>query len=221
MTTQRESSNQGSSTTGTVPGQQRPYAPGPNPSGTAPGYGQGPGYPGYSEVRDPRLAEPWRRFVGWLIDAIIVGVVGSLVWVPAIIGIVNRVNAYTSLYPNSSAPGASSAAATLSGQIVGIAIGAIGIVVVIDVAYYWLLTGLWGTTVGKRAVGTWVVTSASWTRPGMGAAFVRALVFVVGPAIIGLFFLVDNLWLLWDRDRQCLHDKAASTLVVKGEAIGR
>ena len=55
----------------------------------------------------------------------------------------------------------------------------------------------------------------------MGAAFVRALIFVVGPAIFGIFFIIDNIWLLWDHQRQCLHDKAASTVVVRGFAIGR
>ena len=33
--------------------------------------------------------------------------------------------------------------------------------------------------------------------------------------MVPVFFLVDNLWLVWDPRRQALHDKAARTLVVR------
>lgn len=90
------------------------------------------------------------------------------------------------------------------------------------VGYYWLLTGFWGTTIGKRILGTWVVTAKGWSEVGMGAALIRAIVFVVGGEIaFPLFFLIDSLWLLRGSQRQCLHDKAARTIVVKGAALGR
>jgi len=89
----------------------------------------------------------------------------------------------------------------------------------IAVAYYWLLTAFWGTTVGKRALGTWVVSADDWSKVGQWSALIRAGVFALG-LVMPLFWLVDNLWLLPDSQRQCLHDKAASTLVVKGSAIG-
>ena len=41
-----------------------------------------------------------------------------------------------------------------------------------------------------------------------------ALVPVV-PSVGGLFALINEAWLLWDPRRQCLHDKAARTVVVK------
>jgi uncharacterized RDD family membrane protein YckC len=34
----------------------------------------------------------------------------------------------------------------------------------------------------------------------------------------GLFALINESWLLWDPRRQCLHDKAAGTVVVKKNA---
>jgi uncharacterized RDD family membrane protein YckC len=43
---------------------------------------------------------------------------------------------------------------------------------------------------------------------------VYALVPVV-PTVGGLFALTNEAWLLWDPRRQCLHDKAARTVVVK------
>jgi uncharacterized RDD family membrane protein YckC len=239
MTTQRESSHQGSAAadqrgtqTGAVPaqqgtpagtlppGQQQPYGPTSYPTDAGPAYGAGPGGT-YQGGRDPRLAEPWRRLVGWIIDGLIMTVIGAVIWIPALVAMASRVNNYLNLYPNTGTAAAHSAAGHLATQILVTGGLALVAVVILETLYYWLLTGLWGTTVGKWAVGTWVVSSATWAKPGMGAAFLRALVFVVGPAIIGLFFLVDNLWLLWDHDRQCLHDKAASTLVVKAKAIGR
>ena len=35
----------------------------------------------------------------------------------------------------------------------------------------------------------------------------------------GLFALINESWLLWDPRRQCLHDKAAGTVVVKKAAL--
>lgn len=182
-------------------GQQQPYGQQP--------YGQPPAdlsYPqaagtgtGVSMGRDPRLAEPWRRFVGWIVDWIIISIITSFVWIPAAFRHATTQN-------------------TGSYVIAGVSS------LCIAVLYYWLLTGFWGTTIGKRLVGAWVVTAASWSKAGLGAAFVRAVVFDVIPAIpiIGwLWFLLDNLWLLWDERRQALHDKAAGTIVVKGAALGR
>ena len=46
----------------------------------------------------------------------------------------------------------------------------------------------------------------------------RVLTFQVAtsvPQVGGLYYLVDVLWPLWDGKKQALHDKAASTAVVK------
>jgi len=87
--------------------------------------------------------------------------------------------------------------------------------IMLAIAYYWLLTGYWGTTIGKRALGTWVVSAADRSRLGLRRSFVRALVFVLGGEVVPPFFGVDNLWLTADRRRQALHDKAAGSLVVR------
>ncbi|MCO6005643.1 RDD family protein [Actinoallomurus purpureus] len=67
----------------------------------------------------------------------------------------------------------------------------------------WLLTGLTGTTVGKRLCGLRVVRTDG--RPvGLLWAFVRTLLLVlVLPALI------------WDRDYRGLHDRAANAVVVR------
>jgi hypothetical protein len=38
---------------------------------------------------------------------------------------------------------------------------------------------------------------------------------VLGGEVLPRFFLIDNGWLLGDRQRQTLHDKVAKTLVVR------
>ncbi|MFD0686831.1 RDD family protein [Actinomadura fibrosa] len=66
----------------------------------------------------------------------------------------------------------------------------------------WLLTGLAGTTLGKRLCGLRVVRPDG--RPvGLGWSLARAvLLLLVIPALI------------WDRDYRGLHDRAANTAVV-------
>ena len=177
--------------------------------------------PGISQAATARLAEPWRRLrrlPDRLADPrgrhepVLDPGAGELL--PEDVRLRQQ-------YPDPTSPGYNAASQayfpSLFGTFILIGIAA----VVIEVAYYWLLTCLWGTTVGKRAVGIWVISTSDGTKPSAGPAFVRALVFIVAPAVVGFFFLLDNLWLLWDNQRQCLHDKAASTIVVKGEAIGR
>jgi uncharacterized RDD family membrane protein YckC len=84
-----------------------------------------------------------------------------------------------------------------------------------------MLLGYWvyfegsesGQTPGKRVVGIRVRTTSN-ERISYGQAFGRNLV----ARVISLFpiiGLIDVLWPLWDSEKQCLHDKAASTIVVQ------
>ena len=70
-----------------------------------------------------------------------------------------------------------------------------------------------GQTVGKRALGIAVRSEGSLVPIGYGRAFGRALT-------TSLFWLLtlaifDYLWPLWDRRNQALHDKVASSVVVR------
>jgi uncharacterized RDD family membrane protein YckC len=179
---------------------------------------------------DP-LAEWWRRLLGWVIDSVIIGVSVAGLWVPT-------VNAYKHAYramllnPDIDEP---SFSAVFDQHVFAIGLLTACASLGIALLYYGLLTRLWGTTPGKRALGTWVVTSAANAKPDVRSAFIRAAVFVIVPLIpfvpfasasiraafgpvILFFFLADNLWLLFDKQRQCLHDKAAGTVVVKRRA---
>lgn len=82
-------------------------------------------------------------------------------------------------------------------------------------AYEFLMIGQWNATVGKFAVGIRVRrmdgSPATWRE----AALRPLLELIIGVLRIGVASLVDDLWMLWDKRKQTLHDKVASTIVVK------
>lgn len=83
--------------------------------------------------------------------------------------------------------------------------------VLFSLAYSVLFTGLVGQTPGKMAVGIKVVLADDRV-PGIGRAFWRE---VVGKFLSGLVLCVGYLWMLWDGERQCWHDKLVGTRVVR------
>ncbi len=93
-------------------------------------------------------------------------------------------------------------------------LSALTMVSVVSVVYYAVPTALWGQTFGKWLVGTKVV-GPDGQAPGWGRAWLRAVVALVADLLSNLIVgVLDPLWLLWDRRRQTLHDKAAGTVVI-------
>jgi uncharacterized RDD family membrane protein YckC len=70
-----------------------------------------------------------------------------------------------------------------------------------------------GQTPGKHVLGI-RVRDEDGGRASYGQAFGRNIVRVL-LGILPLIGLLNVLWPLWDRKNQCLHDKAASTVVVR------
>ena len=231
---------------GAQPGQGSPLGYGPQPGYGAqpgqPGYGQSayqPGYGGgygspyqaypatgyqYQAMKDPTLAEWWQRLLARIIDGIVIGVVVVALWIPVIAGLVTRVRNVNNQYAgNLNSPAAQAALKHAINQSFGsfylLGIAAVLIVFVYDSVQH----GLWGQTLGKRALGTRVVTADTRSKISAGAAAGRAAVYAAPPLVPfvgGLFALLNELWLLWDGRRQCLHDKAARTVVVKTRLPG-
>lgn len=178
------------------------------------GYGARPAPP---QV-DPALAERWRRLVGWLLDTLVISLIASPLYLPAALRFARRFEHILSQYHGGSTTATQAAITSAMQTLVSSLSVAALVVVAITFFYYWLLTAFWGTTLGKRAVGAVVVNAADRSKVGILAAGIRAGVFVLFQAVptFGLFlFLGDNGWLLFDQSRQCLHDKAARTVVVK------
>src|SRR5579875_2935169 len=111
--------------------------------------------------------------------------------------------------------------AHLASQNAGVFVIELAATACVAIGYYWLLTSYWGTTIGKRCLGLWVARLDGSGRAGPGAALARAAVFVLAGWAVALFFLADNLWLVWDGRRQCLHDKIARTIVIRSRPLPR
>ncbi len=78
-----------------------------------------------------------------------------------------------------------------------------------------------GQTVGMMAVGVRAVREGSLEVLGYGRALARALVegvlrlLELVSLVLGLIWLLDMLFPLWDKKRQTLHDKVAGSVVLR------
>lgn len=83
--------------------------------------------------------------------------------------------------------------------------------IVIAIVYFTAMIGSTrGQTLGQMALGIRVIDFNTGGPIGYGRAFLRWLVSIVS----GLVILLGYLWMLWDREKQCWHDKAANCVVV-------
>ncbi|MEZ0094291.1 RDD family protein [Streptacidiphilus sp. EB129] len=79
-----------------------------------------------------------------------------------------------------------------------------------------MLTMAGGQTVGKKVMRIRVAVLANGAMPVGSVGWIRAAVWTLPGIVCCLWQIVDALWCTWDRPyQQCLHDKAAKTVVVK------
>jgi uncharacterized RDD family membrane protein YckC len=155
----------------------------------------------------PRYASFWIRVGATLID----GLVFTPLWIPFLIAVWNRMSTEID---RSFSTGQRVDVTQYMGRYAGWALG----VAVATYAYQALLVRFFGGTLGKLAVGIRVRT-ADGNLVGWREALLRPVLqlivsfgsFVPGA---GLITLLDDLWMLWDRQKQTLHDKVAGTIVV-------
>src|SRR6202035_1612574 len=83
---------------------------------------------------------------------------------------------------------------------------------VITVLYESVATTRYGRTLGKRWLHIRPVRT-NGTAIGWGRSFGRST-FYWASGVMSWIGVLDPLWCLWDGNRQCLHDKAADTIVV-------
>jgi len=116
------------------------------------------------------------------------------------------------------------AGAFIDGIVVGIANGVLrsivgygaglGLGIVVGAAYFTAFIGAErGQTLGQMALGIRVVGLDTGGSIGYGRAFLRWVVSLISAAVI----LLGYLWMLWDKEKQCWHDKAANDVVVPVE----
>jgi uncharacterized RDD family membrane protein YckC len=130
-----------------------------------------------------------RRILATIVDAIVFSVI---FWVLAL------------LFGSTSAEGGS----------VAFSLGGLGslIYLVVIFAYYTLLEGYLGQTLGKMLLGIKVVREDNGGVPGLGAAAIRTVLRIIDGI---LFYLVAFISVLATQKNRRLGDMAANTLVVR------
>jgi uncharacterized RDD family membrane protein YckC len=105
----------------------------------------------------------------------------------------------------------------VTGILIAILKGAGGyaIGVIVAVSYYtYFEGGPTGQTLGKRALGIRVIDFDS----GGSIGYSRAAIRYVTSILSALIIYIGYLWMLWDREKQCWHDKTANSVVVPESA---
>ncbi|MFV1963183.1 MAG: RDD family protein [Acidimicrobiia bacterium] len=145
-----------------------------------------------SLVDEDDIAEPWRRFVGFVIDWMVLVLI-TLVIV-SVLGIDLG-----------------------DGDALRLPTSARFVQGLVGAAYYIGFTVSRGQTPGKMLIGTRVVMERTSLIPGLGPSALRWAVpgvFVFLPGVSIISALIYG-WLLFDTLRRGLHDKAAKTVVVR------
>ncbi|MHB8645581.1 MAG: RDD family protein [Thermomicrobiales bacterium] len=198
------------------PGSGYPGGPPPYQGGAIPPYQQYqaplPGQTGYqwgAGAAAYPFAGFWARLGGVLLDGLIISAIAAI---PVIIGIVligSGITVTTNRITNTS-----SSKVTNGGTL---AFGILIIVVgwIFAVLYEPLMTGRNGIhngqTLGRQAVGL-RITNLQGGPITKGQAWGR---FLFKAFFSGLIFYLGYLWMLWDTNKQCWHDKVANTLVLR------
>ncbi|NUT23784.1 MAG: RDD family protein [Hamadaea sp.] len=211
--------------TSTPPAESAPgQVPGPVPPAgyTVP---QQAGYPRPVYLQPPPLApngmplaDFFSRLGAYLIDGLIMGAIGAVVAIPLVIWWVFTFVTEVETIQTSADGTVDFDGSDFAGLIWGyLAIFGVMIIVQLVVAYFYLVEFTWrsGQTIGKRVVKLKIVPVDPAAERTRGMLAKRWLV-EQGGALIPFFSYVDGLWQLWDKPlQQCLHDKAARTVVVK------
>ncbi|HUB40143.1 MAG TPA: RDD family protein [Streptosporangiaceae bacterium] len=198
---------------------------------TQPGYGRAGGARGAfgpAARRDPAIAAPWERLVASLLDWIIIFAVATLAFISPLMQIWQQLETAATRYADPNSPEAQAAIDGILRNPSNERALLFWFLAMFGIAltYYWVQHAAWGATIGKRALGTRVVTATDRSAIGVRAAGIRAVAFLVGPAAClllpgpfnipgGLLWLADTGLPLLDPQAQCLHDKIARTIVIR------
>jgi uncharacterized RDD family membrane protein YckC len=113
------------------------------------------------------------------------------------------------------------AGAFIDGIVVGVATGILkaalgttagsGFGLLVGAAYFTAFIGAErGQTLGQMTLGIRVLGLDTGGSIGYGRAFLRWVMSIVSAIVL----LIGYLWMLWDREKQCWHDKVANAVVV-------
>ena len=197
---------------GAQPGYPPPAA---NPYGgysQAPVYAGGqaayPGSIGYVEQNFGKVATFGQRALAYLID-IAITLIGLI---PMVIGIILLVAAApgfeTDQYGNVTSSGDGNTGLAVTGGL----LIALGVLVSLAITLWNRVfkMGRTGQSVGKKAIGLFLLDDKTGRPIGAGMCFLRELV----QGLVNQIFYLGWLWMLWDTDKQTLGDKSVHSSVV-------
>jgi len=207
-----------------IPWQQVPAGgyvvpPGAVPQGYPPGYPR-PVYlqPQPLAPNGQPLADFFHRLGAYLLDSLIMSAIAAVFWMPLFFWWMFTFFAEIEKVPVAD-DGTVDPSTLDFGQIVVAYLLLAGAIILITlvVSYLYQVEFTWrtGQTIGKRVVKLKIIPVDPAAERTRGMLTKRWLVEHVGAFVPG-FSYVDGLWQLWDKPlQQCLHDKAAQTVVVK------
>lgn len=116
-------------------------------------------------------------------------------------------------------------AASVARRLAAVVLDSILVPLTLFIGYliWWLIVLERGQTPGKQLLGIRAMKDngepSRWGRTFLREFVVKGIIFGLLAAITAsvVVWWLDNLWALWDRDRQALHDKVAGTVVVRGQ----
>lgn len=170
-----------------------------------PAYGA-PAYAGYGAypVRPP-YSGWWRRFGGYLLDALILGIPGGIINAAVQAMVPKETDVCTDFDGDRYLCEQPTAGGTVVILLVGLALFVAGVV------YYAYFNGKTGQTIGKKAVGIAVVDRYTGAPIGVGRAVGRYFGAILSGIVCGLGYL----WAAWDDEKQTWHDKMVNSVVVR------
>jgi uncharacterized RDD family membrane protein YckC len=170
--------------------------------------------PGYRPVAVAPDGQPLAgfgdRFVARLLDGLILGAVGLVLAIPVFVIVFARLSSLPA--DGSEPPDFGPFLLTIFALEAGL------FVLILAATYVYEVEMLYrsGQTIGKRVMKIKIIPMQPGAPLTRGAATRRWLVGQVAASFVPLFNWLDGLWQLWDKPyQQCLHDKAAGTVVVK------
>ncbi|MFK3985315.1 RDD family protein [Micromonospora sp. NPDC050397] len=187
----------------------------PPPAGTAPGWRPGfPPPPPVSPAGQP-LADFSDRFLAGLVDYGIYFLVSLVLSVPSMIFYLTRVMPEMFLVTGDGVVREPDLLAVLVPMLL-LQLALLLLMLGLLYVYHVEMMFRTGQTPGKRIMKIRVVPLDPRATLNRGDAAKRYLVQFVAGAVVPGFSYLDGLWQLWDKPyQQCLHDKAARTVVVK------
>lgn len=154
-----------------------------------------------------KFAGFWRRFVAYMIDGFIIGIVFIILMIVA--GVAYFAGAMS---------GDSQAwmAQLTNAERIAALTGWVWLFsILMNIGYFTYFHGSTGRTPGKMLLGLQVV-SVDGTPISFGSAFLRS----VGYLVSSLVFCLGYIWIAFDKKKQGWHDKIAGTVVIIREPQG-